>query len=433
MRCRNRNIQRLCVWITRFDCTFSTLAMEEENDLGNVGYTLQAELQGGAVTGSYSAYGRDGEPENYTFTADASFMELLQGVVADHNLASHNGFCSEVSGLPDMYGADLSVVYASGEEITAHDNQENFLTMAAMKDLVKLFSLVVLEDMGLDMDEEDWDEEEATSPAAVDFSGRYRAAEPDEEGAELWLEVFQYPDFLLLEYHRSIEGSVFAFWAEEFWPDESGWVAESVTGKSQEYSRMSTDNQYTAMPCGRIITLTSDGLSLQYEGSEERVFLRDDSFSAHTDKEEQVEILWAQMEETDVDFDLVGTWDHWDGRQTIRLTMEADGCFRMLCKEPGIPVQVLRGIWGVGVDSGDLLAYAEMTGGGKMPHLIRWQWEIDTYGLLNIQGENPFQPGEMSVCMPGSAPLPEPVNSGQPCIPLRTGICMKKQSDKKGE
>lgn len=244
---------------------------------------------------------------------------------------------------------------------------------------------------------------------ALDLSGCYRSPELDEEGAELWLEVFQYPDFLLLEFHKTIEGSVFTFWAEEYWPDEpcfGQWSSAHLTGKSQEFSPMSTGNQFTGMPRRRTITLTEDGLILQYEGFEEAVFLRDDSFCAHTDKEEQVEILWTQLEETDIDFDLVGTWDHWDGSRTIRLSMEADGCFRMLCKEPGLPVQVLRGIWGVGVDGGELLAYTEMTGGGKMPHLLCWQWELDEYGLLNIHGENPFRPeegeGELQLWCAGS-------------------------------
>ena len=382
--------------ITKFDCTFSTLAMEE-TELDNCTYTLQAELQSGTVTGGYSRHDRDGESENYTFTADASFMELLQGVVADHALAAHNGWFSEVSGLPDMYGADLTVVYASGEKITAYDNQDNFLSPAAMKDLVKLFSLAVLEDMGLDMDEDDWGEEPVEPEETLDFSCCYRSPEPDEEGAELWLEVFQYPDFLLLEFHKTIEGSVFTFWAEEYWPDEpcyGQWTSEHLSGKSQEFFGMSTGSRFMGMPRERTITLTEEGLILQYEGSEEEVFLRDDSLHAHTDKEDQVEILWTQLEETDIDFDLVGTWDHWDGSQTIRLTMEADGCFRMLCKDPGLPVLVLRGIWGVGVDSGELLAYAEMTGGGKMPYFLSWQWEIDEYDLLNIHGESPFRPEE---------------------------------------
>ena len=44
-----------------------------------------------------------------------------------------------MAGIPNEYGAQLKVQYASGESIYANDNQDNFLTLEAMNELLKLF------------------------------------------------------------------------------------------------------------------------------------------------------------------------------------------------------------------------------------------------------------------------------------------------------
>ena len=39
-----------------------------------------------------------------------------------------------------MYGEQIDIKYASGESIYAHDNQDGFLQMEAMVELIELFS-----------------------------------------------------------------------------------------------------------------------------------------------------------------------------------------------------------------------------------------------------------------------------------------------------
>jgi len=39
-----------------------------------------------------------------------------------------------------MYGAKLDIQYASGESIYAYDNQDCFIPLEAMQELVELFS-----------------------------------------------------------------------------------------------------------------------------------------------------------------------------------------------------------------------------------------------------------------------------------------------------
>lgn len=125
--------------IIAFRCDFSAFdRAEEDTRLAGRAYRLEAKLENGAVKGSYYAHTRyDGE--NQTFRASHSFMNALQKVVAEHDLAQHNGLSYRVSGLPEDCGATLSVTYASGESIHASNNQSCFLSFAALEALEALF------------------------------------------------------------------------------------------------------------------------------------------------------------------------------------------------------------------------------------------------------------------------------------------------------
>ena len=66
-------------------------------------------------------------------------MMRLWKIVSKYDFAQHNGYVSKVSGLPHMYGAKLDIRYASGESIYAYDNQDCFIPLEAMRELVELF------------------------------------------------------------------------------------------------------------------------------------------------------------------------------------------------------------------------------------------------------------------------------------------------------
>ena len=72
-------------------------------------------------------------------------MTSLQEIVSKYDFAQYNGYISKVSGLPHMYGAKLDIKYASGESIYAHDNQDCFISLDAMNELVELFSSYAME------------------------------------------------------------------------------------------------------------------------------------------------------------------------------------------------------------------------------------------------------------------------------------------------
>ena len=121
--------------IVSFACEFSTLTLMEETALGNEVYTLEAVLDENGVMGSCETR----ETGKRTFEAEASFMEQLQQIVAQYDLAQFNGNVYKVSGLPDQFGAYLNVIYESEEQIYASNNQDCFLPLAGMEDLWNLF------------------------------------------------------------------------------------------------------------------------------------------------------------------------------------------------------------------------------------------------------------------------------------------------------
>ena len=122
--------------IISFDCRFSTMDTAEPGKLGNHIYQLHAKLENGAVRGMYQV--RD-TGETHSFRVSQKFLVEVQILVATYGLAQYNGHDCTVAGLPDEYGARLDVRYASRESIYANDNQDNFLPLEAMNELLNLF------------------------------------------------------------------------------------------------------------------------------------------------------------------------------------------------------------------------------------------------------------------------------------------------------
>ena len=77
--------------------------------------------------------------DSESFTGNAAFMMKLQAIIEKYNLAQFNGRDVVTHGLPDDFGATLSVTYASGEKIYAADNQNMYLPVEAVRELAQLF------------------------------------------------------------------------------------------------------------------------------------------------------------------------------------------------------------------------------------------------------------------------------------------------------
>ena len=129
--------------IISFECEVSlySVVLEEESELDGRNYKLSAVLENGTAKSKIKWHDRAGAGEEHDFTADASFMTNLQEIVSKYNFAQYNGYISKVSGLPDMYGAKLDIKYTSGESIYAYDNQDCFISIDAINELVEIFNI----------------------------------------------------------------------------------------------------------------------------------------------------------------------------------------------------------------------------------------------------------------------------------------------------
>lgn len=225
------------------------------------------------------------------------------------------------------------------------------------------------------------------------LEGTYHKPEKGSEGEETYIEIQTFPDFAVIEYFHVFEGSTYSFWVEEFWLDEDCEMeSDSVlTGKSQEFSIMSKGNEYFGIPRNRTITLTKDGVILQYEDEEEEVFVLDtDGFSGHSSQSEQQEIL-DQMCETEYPEDVCGYWACWDGWWDCWIGLEDDGRITVISKEPGRPIHLLKGVWGVNSETNQIQIVAEMVGEGSFPYMLTWnREESDEDGLLILTEEDHF-------------------------------------------
>ena len=128
--------------IISFDCelSFISTVFDEESELEGKVYKMSAILEDNTVKVKIDWHDRTGTGNKSEFETDSSFMLRLQEIVSKYDLAKHNGYTHHVSGLPNMYGEHIDIKYASGEAIYAHDNQDGFLQMDAIVELIELFN-----------------------------------------------------------------------------------------------------------------------------------------------------------------------------------------------------------------------------------------------------------------------------------------------------
>lgn len=122
--------------ITDFLCEVSLLSVDlRENPvllMPKYGFSARKEGDGVQCT-------RRMVDQEETFTPSDSFLAELQEIISRYDLAQFNGVSRKTHGLPDNFGAELRVTYASGESIYAYNNQNMFLPLSAVEELARLF------------------------------------------------------------------------------------------------------------------------------------------------------------------------------------------------------------------------------------------------------------------------------------------------------
>ena len=130
--------------IVFFELEFSTLNMTDAVCGIEPGeYKYKANLSGESVIVDIKSYPHSAQASRRIVSADNTFLPRVQEIADRFNVAGFNGIYHEVAGLPDFCGAQIFVCYASGEKITAFDNQDMFLDIEMLLEYKKLFESVL--------------------------------------------------------------------------------------------------------------------------------------------------------------------------------------------------------------------------------------------------------------------------------------------------
>lgn len=246
-------------------------------------------------------------------------------------------------------------------------------------------------------------------PELTVFDGTYRANVPP-EGDAAYVRIKAQNGFILLEHYLCMEGSVYSFRAEEFWPDEDGVSAgdfTSVGGMSQTFSGMTAGDGYDTVPQNRTITLTEEGVVLNYDDSDAEYYVKDTEFSYQIPKEDLRQIVGTgTAKESDA---LYGTWSWRSSREALCLIFLEDGRVSFVQKKLGEPVQIYEGVFAF-EEGGCVSLAAEKAGDGLYPHVMRWQWHVDADGMLWLTFEDERQTVFLPTQEPVTVSLQEPLS-----------------------
>ena len=130
--------------IVYFECEFAldSYILDESDDDFNGFFHLTAKLVDDVVHGKYDHLTRWGRVEK-EFKADAAFLSNLGIIVKDEKFAQTNGIVSRTSGLPDFFGSELTVDYATGEHIYSYNNQDILLSIDGLRKVKNLFDKAI--------------------------------------------------------------------------------------------------------------------------------------------------------------------------------------------------------------------------------------------------------------------------------------------------
>ena len=78
------------------------------------------------------------EEKNWALVRESPFPALTR-LAREHDLARDNGFHSRTHGLPQNFGGEVDIRYASGERISFSDNQTPILSPQAGQEIVRFF------------------------------------------------------------------------------------------------------------------------------------------------------------------------------------------------------------------------------------------------------------------------------------------------------
>lgn len=221
------------------------------------------------------------------------------------------------------------------------------------------------------------------------YEGRY-LLDPQEgiEASEHVVDVVSYGRFLTLEHSLYEEGNLYAYWVEEFWPDEDETftdIYDPMEGKYQTFSVQVADTQYDYCPQYAALLYNDSGIAIDRgeEWPREYYTFDSDQPAPHCTTQELAEELQV-MDPHTTGVGPLGGWYYWDGVRFAMVNFGRDGTFFWIHKGEGAPVEIYRGAWGVN-EIGKITILAERLGCSRMPYYTCMTWEYDeTYPVLTL-------------------------------------------------
>lgn len=233
--------------------------------------------------------------------------------------------------------------------------------------------------MSLEQTDDEW-------PLEV-YGGVYRLEE--ESGDQMHcLEVFDLGNMLVLEHSLYMEGSLYSFWVEEFWPDDQAeWndLYAPMPGMTQTFSIMTSDTQYDDAPRACSLLYHDSGIAIRRDEDVMEYYLMDElAVGIHNDADFfRSQLTGAPGGEA------AGRWYSWNGHTFILAEFDLDGSFRWIHKEIGTPIQVYQGAW-TNTD-GRIQTLSEKLGAGTQPYFVELTWEYSGQeGYLCLKEAEPL-------------------------------------------
>lgn len=122
--------------ITAFSCRTSATGLpRNRSPLAGCCFRFQATK----TLGSFRQSNASAVLREFTFRPEESFMDALQKLVDEYHFARYNGTYYSISGLPDFFGTELQIDYASGESVSFSNNQNRLISIDALEALTELF------------------------------------------------------------------------------------------------------------------------------------------------------------------------------------------------------------------------------------------------------------------------------------------------------
>ncbi len=226
------------------------------------------------------------------------------------------------------------------------------------------------------------------------YEGRYfEDMEFADEGMMHVMEVRSYGGFLTMEHGYYQDGSLYAFWVEEFWPNDSESFTDlydPMEGQYQTFSAQYEETGYDNSPQYAALLYNDSGIAIDRGEEWPREYYVIDSTvpALHNTQETMAQQVQAMIPGV-VGEGPVGCWSSWTQTCYSVIDFAADGKFFLLTKYLGTPAQIYTGAW-ILTEGNELAVLAERLGGGTMPCETRMSWELDQeLGLLILHEQAP--------------------------------------------